>query len=408
MTGHRAIGLDRRRFLQAAAAAGLSAPLATGRAWAQGKEPLKIGVTMPLTGSQAGYGNDFVIGMRQSLKDINDAGGVGGRPLELVVIDTQAEPALGINAMNRLINVDKVPVILTAWSAVVKAAGADRQPREGPVAQSSAPTRRRSRTSAITSTRRSRSPTSMSRRSPNTPTRSSASARPAVLYINNDTGIDAAKIYQDVFEKAGGQVVAYEAYDPKATDFTGMLLKVRAAEPGHGSHSRPARRHADGDRADAPARPAAAHLQLFRRLQSEADRAAGQRRRKASSSPRWRRARADNPNVRGFLERWKKEQNRIPNGLPYIQYLYDSRSCRRAPLQAYSREEQGCRPGETMRDALLAVKTFDLPMTGKTVIEDHTRQEAGVPADVKNGQFMPLATLGLDAEPDRSRRSADR
>jgi branched-chain amino acid transport system substrate-binding protein len=121
MTGLRAIGLDRRRFLQAVAAAGLSAPLVTSRAWAQGKEPLKVGVTMPLTGSQAGYGNDFVIGMRQSLKDINDAGGVGGRPLELVVIDTQAEPALGINAMNRLINVDKVPVILTAWSAVVKA-----------------------------------------------------------------------------------------------------------------------------------------------------------------------------------------------------------------------------------------------------------------------------------------------
>ena len=65
--------LNRRRFLQAAAAAGLSAPIAGGAAWAQSKDPLKIGVTMPLTGSQAGYGNDFVIGMRQALKDLNDA-----------------------------------------------------------------------------------------------------------------------------------------------------------------------------------------------------------------------------------------------------------------------------------------------------------------------------------------------
>ena len=59
--------------------------------------------------------------MRQALKDLNDAGGVAGRPLELIVLDTQAEPPLGINAMNRLINVDKTPVILTAWSSVIKA-----------------------------------------------------------------------------------------------------------------------------------------------------------------------------------------------------------------------------------------------------------------------------------------------
>ena len=53
--------------------------------------------------------------------------------------------------------------------------------------------------------------------------------RAAVLYINNDTGIDAAKLYRDTFTQAGGEVVTFEAYDPKATEFTGMLLKTRAA-----------------------------------------------------------------------------------------------------------------------------------------------------------------------------------
>ena len=42
--------------------------------------------------------------------------------------------------------------------------------------------------------------------------------RAAVLYINNDTGIDAAKLYRDTFTGAGGTVVAFEAYDPKATE----------------------------------------------------------------------------------------------------------------------------------------------------------------------------------------------
>ena len=53
----------------------------------------------------------------------------------------------------------------------------------------------------------------------------------AVVYINNETGIVAAEVYKKVFTEAGGQVVAYETYDPKATDFTGPLLKVRAANP---------------------------------------------------------------------------------------------------------------------------------------------------------------------------------
>ena len=65
MQGNRAHGLDRRRVLQMAAAAGLAAPLASGRAWGQSKEPLKLGITEPLTGSEAGYGADFVTVMRR-------------------------------------------------------------------------------------------------------------------------------------------------------------------------------------------------------------------------------------------------------------------------------------------------------------------------------------------------------
>ena len=53
----------------------------------------------------------------------------------------------------------------------------------------------------------------------------------AVLYINNESGTVGAQIFRDAFTKAGGTVVAYEAYDPKASDWTGSLLKVRAANP---------------------------------------------------------------------------------------------------------------------------------------------------------------------------------
>ena len=85
----------------------------------------------------------------------------------------------------------------------------------------------------------------------------------AVLYINNETGSVAAEVYREVFTEAGGQVVAYEAYDPKATDLTGPLLKVRAANPGHHPYPGLVADTPAGHRADAPARPAAADHLLF-------------------------------------------------------------------------------------------------------------------------------------------------
>ena len=59
----------RRTLLGTAALASLSLPAIVR---AQGKEPLKIGNALPLTGSQAGYGKDFDTSMRMGAKDVND------------------------------------------------------------------------------------------------------------------------------------------------------------------------------------------------------------------------------------------------------------------------------------------------------------------------------------------------
>ena len=93
----------------------------TNLAFAQSGEPIKFGLAMPMTGSQALFGTDQVKAAQWAVADINAKGGVNGRPLEMILIDTQADPQLGINAAKRLTSVDKVPIFLTSWSAVVKA-----------------------------------------------------------------------------------------------------------------------------------------------------------------------------------------------------------------------------------------------------------------------------------------------
>src|SRR5688572_11649096 len=81
----------------------------------------KFGLAMPLSGGQALYGNDQVKAAQWAVDALNAAGGINGKKLEMVVLDTQADPQVGIQAVNRLVSVDKVPVFVTAWSGVVKA-----------------------------------------------------------------------------------------------------------------------------------------------------------------------------------------------------------------------------------------------------------------------------------------------
>ena len=117
----------RRRTLLATAIAGLVTTAAP--AIAQDKPKLRLGVALPLTGSQALFGTDQVRAAQWGVEDINKKGGVNGQPLEMIVQDTQADPQTGINAFNHLIGVDKVPVIAVAWSSVVKATGSGRHAR---------------------------------------------------------------------------------------------------------------------------------------------------------------------------------------------------------------------------------------------------------------------------------------
>ncbi len=65
------------------AAATLAAPIAIAQ-----QTPIKIGVPLPLTGPLAGGGNQILWGIQYASDESNDAGGLFGRKIELVVEDT--------------------------------------------------------------------------------------------------------------------------------------------------------------------------------------------------------------------------------------------------------------------------------------------------------------------------------
>ena len=86
-------------------------------------DTIKIGFHAPLTGFAASDGKSSTEGAKLAVNQINAAGGVLGKQLELVVYDDQAKPAQSIPIANKLIGQDKVAVgISGSYSGATRSA----------------------------------------------------------------------------------------------------------------------------------------------------------------------------------------------------------------------------------------------------------------------------------------------
>ena len=83
------------------------------------EKPIYIGILAPITGTQAVMSEDLITGSRLAQEEINAAGGVLGRRLELIIEDTETRPAPGMDAARKLVGVDRVPVISGGFSSGV-------------------------------------------------------------------------------------------------------------------------------------------------------------------------------------------------------------------------------------------------------------------------------------------------
>jgi len=76
------------------------------------KEPIRIGAIYALSGNNAAIGTNILRGLDFAAEDINAAGGVDGRPIEIIRGDTQGDPAVAQEVAERLIKQEKVHAIV--------------------------------------------------------------------------------------------------------------------------------------------------------------------------------------------------------------------------------------------------------------------------------------------------------
>jgi urea transport system substrate-binding protein len=120
LKGH---GLRRRAVGMAAGLAlgltgTLAAPFAAGEARAQEGEPIKVGVLHSLSGTMAISETTLKDTVEMLVADLNEQGGLLGRPVETVVVDPASDWPLFAEKARELIEVENVDVVFGCWTSV--------------------------------------------------------------------------------------------------------------------------------------------------------------------------------------------------------------------------------------------------------------------------------------------------
>ncbi len=108
-------GLKRRGFLQSSAAIAVTAAIGTlgtlaPFSLAQAADKIKVGLMLPYTGTYAGLGNAITNGFKLAVEE--RGGKLGGREIEYFVVDDESNPAKAPENSNKLVQRDKVDVVI--------------------------------------------------------------------------------------------------------------------------------------------------------------------------------------------------------------------------------------------------------------------------------------------------------
>jgi len=201
-------------------------------AWGFSQEPIKIGGLFPLTGALAPYGPAIANGAQLAVDQINAAGGVLGRPLELVIKDTATSPDVGRDAAAKLIQIDGVVAIVGALSsgvtmAVASVAAPAQVPQISPSSTSPAITEledddyvfRTCVSDALQGVVQAQL------------ARNLGYKKVAIIYVNNAYGKGLANVFQANFEDEEHQVVASIPYEENKPSYRGEVEQALRANP---------------------------------------------------------------------------------------------------------------------------------------------------------------------------------
>ena len=190
---------------------------------------LEIGAILPLTGPAANHGQDAKDGINLAINDINVKGGILNSKIKVIFEDSRSTTEGCVSGIQKLIQVDRVPVILGPISssdvlAVAPIVGKNKTVLFTPSASSAEISQVGDyvfRNSVLAEPQGQRMADFCFNRLKQTAS--------AILYINDDTGRAYFESFKDAFEALGGKIVLIESYNRDDTDFRTHIAKIKSA-----------------------------------------------------------------------------------------------------------------------------------------------------------------------------------
>lgn len=194
------------------------------------EEKIKIGISLPLTGEAASYGQGGLAGIETALKEINEAGGINGKTFELVVEDDKCNAQGGIAVFNKLVNIDQVTAIIGPVCSAAAGPGLPiaQESKTPVILAASAPPLPIGKDYVF---RTSYSDTFQGKFGAEYLFNKLEKKKVAVIYVQNDWGLGIKNVFVDTFKNLGGKIVYDEGIAQDAKDLRTVITKAKDSNP---------------------------------------------------------------------------------------------------------------------------------------------------------------------------------
>ena len=193
-------------------------------------QPFRVGVMESVTGPGETYGNVAVQAKQLAVDEINAAGGINGRMLELIVEDSKCNAQDAITAYNKLTDVDDVKIILGTSCSGAMLGAAPLAEEEGVVLFSGLATNPDIANAGDYIFRTSMSDAQLGIDTGNE-LWTRGIRRLATISESTDYAEGVRRTTSDRFEELGGEIVGAERYSSDVTDFRSQLTKLLGENP---------------------------------------------------------------------------------------------------------------------------------------------------------------------------------
>ncbi|MDX3105817.1 ABC transporter substrate-binding protein [Nonomuraea angiospora] len=216
----------------AAPAGSASAPLSSAAVAKKGDGTLTIGTVLPQTGSLAYLGPPMFTGVNLALKEVNEAGGVLGKPVTKYDTDSgDTTTNIASQSADKLLT-QKVDAIVGAASSSVSESIIDKITRAGVVQFSPANTSDKFTTINDRGLYfRTAPPDKLQGRVLGDLVVADGNDTVGILAMQDSYGTGLADQVQKTVTDGGGEVVERVDYDPKAADFSADVARIKAKNP---------------------------------------------------------------------------------------------------------------------------------------------------------------------------------